>query len=83
VAWPAVSQHLDTMLLGGLVGSRRDGRRVLYQAKRGRLRRVVVEALHTAEHQVTGAAEHDRSGPRGEDLPRTGNFFMLTDDCTR
>jgi DNA-binding transcriptional ArsR family regulator len=58
-ARPAVSQHLGKLLLAGLVSNRRDGRRALYRAKGGHVRRLVTEALHAADHQVTGAAEHD------------------------
>jgi DNA-binding transcriptional ArsR family regulator len=58
-ARPAVSQHLAKLLLAGLVGSRREGRRVLYRARGGHVRRLVMEALHAADHVVTGAAEHE------------------------
>jgi DNA-binding transcriptional ArsR family regulator len=58
-ARPAVSQHLGKLLLAGLVATRRDGRRALYRARGGHVRRLVAEALHAADHQVTGAAEHD------------------------
>lgn len=58
-ARPAVSQHLGKLLLAGLVAQRRDGRRVLYRARGGHVRRLVTEALHAADHQVSGAPEHD------------------------
>jgi DNA-binding transcriptional ArsR family regulator len=58
-ARPSVSQHLAKLLLAGLVSMRREGRRALYQARGGHVRRLVTEALHAANHQVTGAAEHD------------------------
>lgn len=58
-ARPAVSQHLAKLLLAGLVASRRDGRRVLYRARGGHVRRLVVEALEAGDHLVTGAPEHD------------------------
>jgi DNA-binding transcriptional ArsR family regulator len=58
-ARPAVSQHLGKLLLAGLVATRRDGRRVLYRARGGHMRRLVTEVLHAADHQVSGAAEHD------------------------
>ncbi|WP_203902775.1 ArsR/SmtB family transcription factor [Virgisporangium aliadipatigenens] len=58
-ARPAVSQHLAKLLLAGLVSTRRDGRRALYRARGGHVRRLVAEVLYAADHQVTGAAEHD------------------------
>ncbi|MEV0134253.1 metalloregulator ArsR/SmtB family transcription factor [Dactylosporangium sp. NPDC050688] len=56
---PAVSQHLAKLLLAGLVSARRDGRRVLYRVRGGHVRRLVTEALHAADHHLTGAPEHD------------------------
>ncbi len=50
-ARPAVSQHLAKLRLAGLVGSRKEGRRVVYALHDGRLRRVVDEALDLATHQ--------------------------------
>jgi DNA-binding transcriptional ArsR family regulator len=58
-ARPAVSQHLAKLLLAGLVATRRDGRRVLYRARGGHVRRLVIEALEAGDHLVTGAPEHD------------------------
>ena len=58
-ARPAVSQHLAKLLLAGLVSSRREGRRVLYRARGGHVRRLVTEAIHAADHFVSGLAEHD------------------------
>jgi DNA-binding transcriptional ArsR family regulator len=58
-ARPAVSQHLAKLLLAGLVASRRDGRRVLYRARNGHVRRLVTEAVNAGDHLVTGKAEHD------------------------
>ncbi|MET7402685.1 metalloregulator ArsR/SmtB family transcription factor [Dactylosporangium sp. NPDC005572] len=58
-ARPAVSQHLAKLLLAGLVSTRRDGRRVLYRAAGGHVRRLVAEALYAADHHLTGAPEHD------------------------
>ncbi|WP_432826346.1 ArsR/SmtB family transcription factor [Dactylosporangium sp. CA-092794] len=58
-ARPAVSQHLGKLLLAGLVSTRRDGRRVLYRARGGHVRRLVLEALYAADHHLTGAPEHD------------------------
>lgn len=58
-ARPAVSQHLAKLLLAGLVSSRREGRRVHYSARGGHVRRLVTEVLHAADHQITGAPDHD------------------------
>ncbi|GAA2577581.1 metalloregulator ArsR/SmtB family transcription factor [Dactylosporangium fulvum] len=58
-ARPAVSQHLAKLLLAGLVSTRREGRRVLYRARGGHVRRLVTEVFHAADHHLTGAPEHD------------------------
>jgi DNA-binding transcriptional ArsR family regulator len=58
-ARPAVSQHLGKLLLAGLVRVRRDGRRALYRARGGHVRRLVTEVLSAAEHQLTGEPDHD------------------------
>jgi len=57
-ARPAVSQHLAKLRLAGLVQSRREGRRVVYAMTDGHLRRLVLEALSRADHQVTGEPWH-------------------------
>ncbi|MEO3779484.1 metalloregulator ArsR/SmtB family transcription factor [Micromonospora sp. B11E3] len=59
VARPAVSQHLGKLRLAGLVTVRRDGRRALYRARGGHVRRLVSEVMHAASHRITGAPEHD------------------------
>jgi DNA-binding transcriptional ArsR family regulator len=58
-ARPAVSQHLAKLRLAGLVRMRRDGRRALYIARGGHVRRLVVEVLNAADHHLTGLADHD------------------------
>src|SRR5690606_31896894 len=45
VARPAVSQHLGKLRLAGLVTVRREGRRAVYAAVGGHVRRLVTEAL--------------------------------------
>src|SRR5690606_6238162 len=52
------SQHLAKLRLAGLVDSRRESRRVLYTLRDGHLRRLVLEALNHADHQVTGEPPH-------------------------
>ena len=68
-ARPAVSQHLGKLRLAGLVTVRREGRRALYAVAGPHVRRLVVEVLQMAEHQVSdhpahhspaGSARHDR-----------------------
>ncbi|MFE3599387.1 ArsR/SmtB family transcription factor [Streptomyces sp. NPDC059096] len=58
-ARPAVSQHLAKLRLAELVRSRKDGRHVVYTLTDGHLRRLVVEAIGHAHHQVTGEPWHD------------------------
>ncbi len=57
-ARPAVSQHLAKLRLAGLVTMRRDGRRAVYAARGGQVRRLVIEALHAADHHLTGVPDH-------------------------
>lgn len=59
IARPAVSQHLAKLRLAGLVTTHRDGRRALYRARGGHVRRMLGEALETAHHQVSGMPDHD------------------------
>jgi DNA-binding transcriptional ArsR family regulator len=58
---PAVSQHLGKLRLAGLVTVRRQGRRAVYTAAGGHVRRLVAEVLQAAEHQVSGAPHHHRT----------------------
>jgi DNA-binding transcriptional ArsR family regulator len=58
-ARPAVSQHLAKLRLAGLVATRRDGRRALYRARGGHVRRLLGEALEAAAHTVRGLPDHD------------------------
>ena len=55
----AVSQHLAKLRLAGLVRATRDGRRQVYSVPGGHTRRLVLEALEQAEHQVAGLPDHD------------------------
>ncbi|GIG59589.1 transcriptional regulator [Longispora fulva] len=56
---PAVSQHLAKLRLAGLVSQRRDGRRAVYAARGGHVRRLLAEALGAAAHHVKGLPDHD------------------------
>ena len=58
-ARPAVSQHLAKLLLAGLISTRRDGRRALYTARGGHVRRLVTEVMHAAAHHRSGEPDHD------------------------
>jgi DNA-binding transcriptional ArsR family regulator len=58
-ARPAVSQHLAKLRMTGLVRLRREGRRSVYAARGGHVRRLVEEVLSAAEHHLTGAPDHD------------------------
>jgi DNA-binding transcriptional ArsR family regulator len=57
-ARPAVSQHLGKLRLAGLVAVRREGRRAVYTVAGPHVRRLVVEALYAAEHQVSDRPAH-------------------------
>ncbi|MFI9450150.1 MULTISPECIES: metalloregulator ArsR/SmtB family transcription factor [unclassified Amycolatopsis] len=59
IARPAVSQHLAKLRLAGLVSLRRDGRRVLYRARGGHVRRLLAEVMNAADHHLHGIPDHD------------------------
>ncbi|WP_041318011.1 ArsR/SmtB family transcription factor [Saccharothrix espanaensis] len=59
IARPAVSQHLAKLRLAGLVSMHRDGRRAVYRARGGHVRRLLAEAFQAADHHVTGTPDHD------------------------
>ncbi|ANZ39555.1 transcriptional regulator [Lentzea guizhouensis] len=59
IARPAVSQHLAKLRMTGLVTVRRDGRRSLYRARGGHVRRLLAEAVNAADHHLTGQPDHD------------------------
>ncbi|MHA6792956.1 ArsR/SmtB family transcription factor [Pseudonocardia bannensis] len=58
-ARPSVSQHLAKLRMTGLVAARRDGRRVVYRARGGHVRRLLREAMEAADHHLTGAPDHN------------------------
>ncbi|MEU4245528.1 metalloregulator ArsR/SmtB family transcription factor [Actinoplanes sp. NPDC026619] len=62
-ARPAVSQHLAKLRLAGLVATRRDGRRVLYTLADQHVRKLVAEAIFTAEHRVLDRPDHHAVAP--------------------
>jgi DNA-binding transcriptional ArsR family regulator len=57
-ARPAVSQHLGKLRLAGLVTTRREGRRAVYAVAGPHVRRLLVEALYAAEHQMSDRPTH-------------------------
>lgn len=59
MARPAISQHLAKLRLAGLVRMRREGRRAIYTARGGHVRRLVDEVFSAAEHHLAQAPEHD------------------------
>lgn len=63
-ARPAVSQHLGKLRLAGLVAARREGRRSVYALADEHVRRLVIEALYSAEHRVSDRPRHHVSPPQ-------------------
>ena len=55
---PAVSQHLAKLRLVGLVAMHRQGRRAVYRARGGHVRRLLLEAFSAAEHRLSGHPDH-------------------------
>jgi DNA-binding transcriptional ArsR family regulator len=55
----AASQHLSKLRFAGLVEGRREGQRVVYRLRGGHVRALLTEALFQADHQVSGAPQHD------------------------
>src|SRR6266446_4889536 len=52
----AVSQHLAKLRLARLVRTRRDGTRVFYMIENDHIRRLVTEALFSADHALSDEA---------------------------
>ncbi|MFC6009770.1 ArsR/SmtB family transcription factor [Nocardia lasii] len=59
---PAVSQHLAKLRMARLVRTRRDGTTIHYSLDNDHVRRLVVDAVHNAEHAGPGVPPHHR-GP--------------------
>ncbi|MEV0222236.1 transcriptional regulator [Streptomyces sp. NPDC050704] len=55
---PAVGRHPARLRLGGLVNTRKEGRRVICSLRGGHLRRVVDEALNPADHRLGDRPPH-------------------------
>jgi DNA-binding transcriptional ArsR family regulator len=54
----AASQHLAKLRLAGLVAVRQEGKRRVYSTRGGHVRRLVEEALHFADHRISGEPDH-------------------------
>ncbi|MEV0333181.1 metalloregulator ArsR/SmtB family transcription factor [Nocardia sp. NPDC050717] len=62
---PAVSQHLAKLRMARLVRTRREGTTIFYSLDNDHVRRLVVDAVHNAEHAGPGVPAHHR-GPDAE-----------------
>ncbi|MFF2087870.1 ArsR/SmtB family transcription factor [Nocardia sp. NPDC058176] len=62
---PSVSQHLAKLRMARLVRTRRDGTTIYYSLDNDHVRRLVVDAVHNAEHAGPGVPAH-HSGPDAE-----------------
>ncbi len=58
---PAVSQHLAKLRMARLVRTRRAGTQIYYQLENDHVRRLVVDAIHNAEHAGSGLPRHHRA----------------------
>jgi DNA-binding transcriptional ArsR family regulator len=55
----STSQHLARLREAGLVTVRREGRRAIYRARGGHVRKLLRQALYQADHQVSRIPPHD------------------------
>ena len=60
---PSVSQHLAKLRMARLVRTRRDGTTIFYSLENDHVRRLVVDAVHNAEHAGPGVPAHHRHDP--------------------
>lgn len=64
----AVSQHLAKLRWGRIVQARQDGTHMYYRLANEHAARLVIDALHQAEHSVDADPAHHRPArPRSED----------------
>ena len=54
----SASQHLAKLRLAGLVAVRQEGKRRVYSTRGGHVRHLVEEALHFADHRISGHPDH-------------------------
>ena len=57
---PAVSQHLAKLRMARLVRTRREGNQVFYRLENDHVGRLVLDAVHNAEHAADGLPSHHR-----------------------
>jgi len=57
---PAVSQHLAKLRMARLVRTRRDGNQVFYRLENDHVARLVLDAVHNAEHASDAVPSHHR-----------------------
>jgi DNA-binding transcriptional ArsR family regulator len=55
---PAVSQHLAKLRMARLVRTRREGNQVFYRIENDHVARLVLDAIHNAEHATDGVPSH-------------------------
>ena len=60
---PSVSQHLAKLRMARLVRTRRAGTTIFYSLENEHVRRLVVDAVHNAEHAGPGIPAHHRHDP--------------------
>ena len=57
---PAVSQHLAKLRMARLVRTRREGNQVFYRLENDHVARLVLDAVHNAEHASDSIPSHHR-----------------------
>ena len=57
---PAVSQHLAKLRMARLVRTRREGNQVFYRLENDHVARLVLDAVHNAEHASDSIPSHRR-----------------------
>jgi DNA-binding transcriptional ArsR family regulator len=57
---PAVSQHLAKLRMARLVRTRREGNQVFYRLENDHVARLVLDAIHNAEHATDAVPSHHR-----------------------
>ena len=80
---PAVSQHLAKLRMARLVRTRREGNQVFYRLENDHVARLVLDAVHNAEHATDGVPTHHRGGAtptRAENAPMTARHDHDRDD---
>jgi DNA-binding transcriptional ArsR family regulator len=55
---PSVSQHLAKLRMARLVRTRREGTQIFYQLENDHVRRLIVDAVHNAEHAGPAVPAH-------------------------